>query len=136
MTQTGPPPFTDDQTRIIDSYRALRTIIAGPPPTPLGVLDIPIRSGPTITELVPDKGEVGDYIQIKGTGIIRISETGQNSPIRVFFGAVEVVDFAIEDPNVVAQVPEIEPGPVRVAVETDCGTALSNFTVESGPIVD
>lgn len=138
MTQSGPPPFTDDQTRIIDSYRTLRTLIAGPPPTQLVVAPIPTRPpGPTISTVEPSKGSEGDSITIKGTGL----QTAR----KVFFGAASA---QITNPtggqsaDVVVKVPHIEPLPVtvKVAVETDCGTTLSpvgvDFTVEAGNIVD
>lgn len=134
MTQPGPPPFTVPQQEIINSYTRLRTLVAGPPPTPPGGTDIPTRPpGPTISQLEPNEGFAGYPVLISGTDLIRISETGRDSPINVFFGT-KPAQFEFVESKVRAFVPQnAPPGAVRVAVETDCGTALSAglFTVKS-----
>ncbi|MGH2777783.1 MAG: IPT/TIG domain-containing protein, partial [Actinomycetota bacterium] len=101
---------------------------------PPGVIQIPDRApGPTISALEPAKGSENDPITIKGIGL----QTAR----KVFFGGAQAtITEIITDPNldvaVKVTVPHIEPIPVsvRVAVETDCGTALSpvEFTVEDG----
>lgn len=138
MNQPSPPPFTGDQTRIIESYQRLRTLVAGPPPTQLVVDPILSRpSGPTISAVEPKKGSEGDSITIRGTGL----QTAR----KVFFGATSAqITYPIggQSADVVVKVPHIEPLPVtvKVAVETDCGTTLSpvdvDFTVEAGNIVE
>ncbi|MGE5764775.1 MAG: IPT/TIG domain-containing protein [Mycobacterium leprae] len=132
MTQPAPPPFTAAQQTIIDSYQRLTTLVAGPPPAGLAGANIPTRPpGPRITGLSPATGSPGTIVEITGTDLIPVIDR----PINVFFGTAPS-EFSVDERRLRAQVPQINPGRVRVAVETDCGTALSpdEFTVEAGPL--
>lgn len=136
MTQPAPPPFTAAQQTIVDSYQRLTTLVTGPRPAGLAGASIPTRPpGPRITGLSSATGSPGVVVEISGRDLIRVIET---VPPNVFFGtapsqAVQVTP----DRRLLAEVPQVDrPGRVRVAVETDCGTAVSpdEFTVEARPL--